>query len=454
MGRRVLVVTYFFPPMGGVGVQRTLQFIRHLPGSGWQPTVVATRGAAYRVTDDAQVRTLAPDLEVHRAVCVEPAGIRATARSVAGLFRGRSRDGPARGPGDPPAVGPGPGSSPRRWLNEAWRAWVATCFVPDEQMAWIPSAALTARGVHRRHNVEVIYSSAPPASAHLAAGLAKSLTGLPWVADFRDPWVGNTFAPARSPLRRRAEAWLERWVIGKADRVIFATPSLKARYEARYPRRARRFVTIPNGYDREELGPPPTPSTARSAGPFRLVYTGSVYGEHELRIFLDGLAIAVQRDPSLHERLRVEFVGWMSVPNHQLAMKSRGRLPLTVEGFVPRTESMRRLRDADAALLLLADGPDRDLFVGAKLFEYIGLDRQILAMAPLGDTRRILAELDWGIVCDPTPAAVADALGRVITTIPPARSVDRDGRFDRAQLAARLAEVLGEASGKARTRRD
>lgn len=443
MTRRVLVVSYYFPPAGGVGVQRTLKFVEHLPLAGWEPSVVAPRGAAYRVLDPEALGRLDPRLEVTRAPCIEPAGLRALARAGLSRLRG-GRGGPnaARS-----AAGPARAAAMPGWLNAAWAAWIDAVFVPDEQMMWVPAAAAAAADVHRRNPVDVVYSSAPPAATHLAAGLAAASAGVPWVADFRDPWVGNAFARPQSPARARLEAWMERWVVERAARIVFATPGLRARYARRYPARAGRFVVIPNGYDRGELGGgAPDMADASAERPFRLVYAGSVYGERELGTFLDGLAIAVERDPTLARRLRVEFIGWMSVPNQRRAEAAIDRMPETIQvrGFRPRSEALAAVRSADAALLLLADGPDRDLFVGGKLFEAIGLDRQVLAMAPEGDTRSILAELDWGVVVDPTPSAVADGLARLVASPPPRPPADPDGRYERRALAARLGEVFDE----------
>ena len=234
----------------------------------------------------------------------------------------------------------------------------------------------------------------------------------------------------------------------RADRVVFATPGLRSRYAERYPSRADRFVTITNGYDRAELGeaaPPPE----RAAGPFRLVYAGSVYGEHELRIFLDGLAQALERRPDLAHRLRVEFIGWMSIPNWRLAHERQASLGpvLKLAGFMAHAETLARVRAADAALTIIAAGPGRDVIIGSKLFEYIGLDRPVLAIVPPGDARLLLAELDWGVVADPEPGSVADALIRLVGAPSPSRRADPTGRYERSRLAARLAKVLTEAAG-------
>ena len=173
-GRRVLVVAYYFPPLGGVGVQRTLKFVEHLPAAGWDPVVLAPRGATYRVMDPSLLERLPSDLEVHRALCVEPATIRAAARHAVrrarrlvawGRVGATASSSAGAGADDLPR-----GIGPRRWLNASWRAWVRACFVPDEQMAWIPVAARAGARIDRRRPVQVLYSSSPPPLRTLPPG--------------------------------------------------------------------------------------------------------------------------------------------------------------------------------------------------------------------------------------------------------------------------------------------
>jgi len=111
-------------------------------------------------------------------------------------------------------------------------------------------------------------------------------------------------------------------------------------------------------------------------------------------------------------------------------------------GFVPRAEALASIAEADAALTLLGSGPGMAVFVGAKLYDYLALDRQVVAMVPPGDARDLLAELDWGIVADPEPDAVARALARLVDEPLPSRRADPEGRYDRARIAARLARLL------------
>jgi glycosyltransferase involved in cell wall biosynthesis len=446
--RRASIIAYYFPPLAGIGVQRTLKHVIYLPDAGWSPVVFAPRGAVYRLTDPASSADLSASLEVHRSFCYEPARLR---RTLGRLIR-RMRGLPA--PAELGAPPPGDarcasGSLAGSGLNRLWARVVRLLFFPDDQLLWTPFAVRSAISVQRRRPSQVLYSSSPPVTTHLIAGLVSRRTGTPWVADFRDPWIGNSFAAPLPGFQRQLQARLERWIVEQADRVVFATEGLARSYRTRYPSRAERFLTIPNGYDANELSRIQA-LPRQDDGTFRIVYSGSIYGDRELEILLDGLTLAIRRDPALRDRLRVELIGWMTEPNRRRAEAAMAILGpvLKVSGFVPRDEALARLRAADAGLMLLADGPERDVVVGGKLFEYLGLDRQVLAVMPRGDARAILKELAWGIVADPDAEGVADGLERLLSAPVPARAADPEGRYEGRRLAARLGEVFDQVAAE------
>jgi glycosyltransferase involved in cell wall biosynthesis len=342
-------------------------------------------------------------------------------------------------------------AGPRELLNAAWARIIPALFFPDEQLLWAPSAALVGWRAHRRQPVALLYSSAPPFSTHLAAGLLKGLIGMPWVADFRDPWIGNSFARPLGAPHRRLQTILERWIVSRADRSVFATGRLRDRYAARYPALAERFVVIPNGYDLADLAAARAASAPRdhSGGTFHhLVYAGSLYGADELALFLDGVELVLTRRPDLADRLRVEFIGWFNAENTALAARRLPTLDPVVRHveFMPRGEALARVAAADAGLHLMADAAGRDLVVGSKLYEYIGLDKPVLAVTPPGEARRLLEQLDWGVVADPTPEGVAAGLERIAEMPAPGRLADPERRFERRALAAELARLLDEVA--------
>ena len=331
--------------------------------------------------------------------------------------------------------------------NAVWGTIVPLVFFPDEEVLWLPGAVRAGVRAHQGRPVAAIFSSSPPITSHLAAGRVAKRIGVPWVADFRDPWIGNAFARPLPAPYRAIQRRLERSIVEGATRVVLATERMRVQYADRYPEQADRFVHLPNGYDLADLEAEPRGNgSPTETGAFRIVYAGSVYGERELTIFLDGVEVLLARRPELRTVLRVEFVGWLSAANEAIA---RHRLPsldpvVRHVGFVPRAEAIARQRSADAGLVLLSDIGDRSLFATSKLYEYLGLDLPVLAVVPQGEVRTILAELDWGVVADPTPDGVAGGIETIMTAARTDRRADPERRYERRSLAGRLAELLDE----------
>ena len=442
--RRALMITYHFPPVGGIGVERSLKHVTFLPGHGWQPVVVAPRNSGYRIVIPESLERIPAGTEVQRATTIEPAHVR---RAVAWLLGRRTPAGVATTRAAPSDAG-GSARGLRSAMNAAWAFAVPRIFFPDDQLLWVPGAIRAGRAAHARDRVHLVYSSSPPVSGHLAAAVLSDLLGIPWIADFRDPWIGNAFVPHMPAIHRWLQRHLERSIIVRADRVLFATSTWRDRYARRYPRHAERFVHVPNGYDPADLDVGQADQATDAAEAKTLIHAGSIYGERELSVFLDGLALALRRDPAMRDRLRVQFVGMLNPRNRVIAEARRSELHPVVSflDFRPRAEVIGMERAAHAGLILIADDPGRDADVNAKLYEYIGLDLPVLAIAPRGETRATLAELRWGVGVDPTPEAIAGGIADILERPRPDRRADPDGHYDRRSLTARLAGVFVEVT--------
>jgi glycosyltransferase involved in cell wall biosynthesis len=435
--QRVLMVLYHFPPLGGVSMPRAVRNVQYLPSDGWTPVVLTPRDAAWEPKDPSSVGMIPSGLEVIRTGSVEAGHLRPVVGRLRSSLRIRS----------PSPVRPPASSQIRSGVPSPGRVGLIRqrLFFPDDQVGWVPFAVLAALRAHRRDRFNAIFSTSFPISAHLVAGAFKRLTGIPWVAEFRDPWVGNALTTPLPWVQRQLQLKMERWIVQTADRVVCVTPRLTRMYQERYP--GVQVDTIPNGYDRSESV---TGTRPPDDGCFRLVYTGTLYRPAELEIFLTGLDLLLVQRPDLIEHLQVTFYGLMAdvckaVVDRQLSAAAM-RQVVRVAGFVPRHEALAAVAEADAALVLLAGGPGMDLFVGGKLYDYLGQDCQIFAMVPPGDARDVLSSLSWGVVADPNPEAVAAALRRLIELSAPARPADPTGRFDRVKLASMLAGELDAAS--------
>lgn len=456
--RTVLMVLYFFPPIGGISTSRNIRNVEHLPRYGWTPVVVTPAESAYGVDDPSLLDLIAPSVEVIRTRSVEAGHVRAWVMAAAYVFRlGRPRRArtPARRSrgGTTARAFRAAGTHEPDGLLFRLRRLV---FFPDDQIGWLPFALRAALRRHGAAPFDAVYSTASPITSHLVAGLLKRRTGIPWVAEFRDPWLGTALSRPIPWLHRRIKAKIERWIIRSADQVVFLAPSTARMYQERYPF-ASNFVVIPNGYDRSETT---ARSREREAGRrFRIVYTGLLFRPMELAVFLEGLDRLMTRRPELIDQLEVLFYGAVDPACQEIAGRALAneRLSRVVEfrGYVPRREALQAVADADAALVLLGAGPSMGVYIPGKLFDYLGQSRQILAMIPRGDAWDLLEELDWGVKAEPEPAEVERALERVMTLPPPTRPADPGGEYDRVVLAKRLAETLDAATkAAARARGD
>ena len=460
---RVLMILYEFPPLGGIGMSRNVRNVQYLPRHGWAPMVLTPKDASTGLVDADSLRLVPEGATIIRTRIVQPRHLHRAAVLTRAVF-GRARAAvpalrrlrpdvsrPTGGAGeasDDAGAGPGTHQDPPDLALRVRRLLL----FPDDAIGWVPFAVLGALMARRRVPYDVIFSTSHPVSAHLVAGVVQRITGLPWVAELRDPWLGNLLTDsvygARPWLHRRLQTKIERWIARTADRLVCVTPSLTEMYRRRYPEAT--VVTITNGYVRGEI--PEPVAVPRRPGRYRIVYTGTLDRPEELRLFLEGAQAALDRRPELANEVEVAFYGVVTDESRAVADRmQRSTLLAAVtsfHGFVPRRVALEALADADAGLVLLGPGPGMEIFVSGKLYDYIGQSKQVLAMVPPGDARDLLERLRWGVIADPEPGSVADAIERLLAAPPPVARADPEGRYDRAVLAGLLADTLSGARAR------
>lgn len=417
MVKRVLMLAFHFPPQrGSSGIQRTLKFVRHLPALGWQPLVLSAHPRAYESTGADQLGEIPDTVPVRRAFALD------SARHLA--VRGRY---------------PGLLALPDRWAS------------------WLLGAIPAGLAIVRRQRPDVIWSTYPIATAHLAALLLRRLTGLPWVADLRDPMIDDSHPSGR--LRRAAAAWIEARVVRHATRVVLTTPGALRSYRARYPATPpERFRLIENGYD-EESFTGLTPAPALPDTPFTLLHSGVIYpSERDPAPLFEALAALRARGllSSAGFRLRLR------APVHEAllrALAERHGLSDLVEilPHLPYREALAEMLAADGLLVLQASNCNDQ--VPAKLYEYLRARRPILALTdPAGDTAGLLRAhgIDTIARLDDS-AAIAAGLARFLELAAggraPSAPMERVRAAERRQRAAQLADLLDEVAPAAAGRR-
>lgn len=363
--RRALVVAYYFPPLGGGGVARTLKLVRALAEAGWHTTVVTVDDAHWTRAPELQ-REVPGATQVWRVLNPDWGRV---------AVRGGSTPAPGRG-----------------------RGWLGRLLMPDLHVGWSALATAVVSGVAAARAADVVYTTAPPYSAHLA-GLAARAFGMPWVADFRDAWTDNHDRQDFPAWRRRLELGLERAVLRRADRVVFCSEGARDRAVARMPELATRAQTILTGFDPRVFALKATPPSDR----LELVHAGSALldgrGDTLARL-LAALAAWARRRPEVTGTVRVRFIGGEPAIAERLARAGVAGW-VDVEPALPREGVGARLAAAHACLHLAPPGPLGGDNVSGKLFDAAGAGRPILSLAREGAVAKLVRGLGLGVVVAP-----------------------------------------------------
>jgi glycosyltransferase involved in cell wall biosynthesis len=376
--RSILLVSYAFPPSAQSGIHRICRLAKSLPHFGWRPVVLTVAARHHLLEDRDLVRSLPADLPVYRARSIE--------FSVVNRMTSDK------------AVGEGARDQKQSRLRPVLR-WLRSAFmVPDDKVGWTPFAVSMGRRLLKEERIDAIYSTSPYASSHLVALGIRAGRSIPWIADLRDPWTRNPFALRRPFLSRAIDRAMEALVFRQASRVTVTTDAQRAVHLEAHPRLGTsKVVTLLNGFDPDEF--PPLPAGREPGGKFVIAHVGNFYGYRVPDPFLDALALLLDSQPTLRNRLLVRFVG-SAEGNLAATVRSRGLDDVvSVEGFVGHRESLQVMQEADLLLLVIGDGPGNGLFIPAKLFEYLGAARPILALSPPeGAAARLLAPLEWAAI--------------------------------------------------------
>lgn len=352
--KRVLMIAYHFPPLAGSsGIQRTLRFVQHLPSFGWQAAVLTTHARAYERTSADLMTDVPAGTIVRRAFTLD------TARhlQVAGRYLG----------------------------------WTAR---PDRWISWRFDGVRQGMALIKQLKPDVIWSTYPIATAHLIASALHRKTGIPWVADFRDPMAQDDYPS--DPKTWRSFSEIEADAMANASRCVFTTPSAARMYQQRYPHAAERIAVIENGYDEESfaLVNPRSPRPDHDAGqarPLVLLHSGVVYATERDPTHLFAALGRLMRDGRLTPQgLRIRFRAAVNDDMlRNLAAAHGASAFIELCPAIPYREALTEMMSVDALLVLQASNCNAQ--IPAKIYEYLRARRPILCLTdPAGDTAGVL----------------------------------------------------------------
>jgi glycosyltransferase involved in cell wall biosynthesis len=420
MGRKILVIAYYFPPLGLSGVQRTVKFVKYLPRYGWEPTVLTVRPGGYFAFDESLLEDV-DTADVVRTRSLDPTRLFARSSSV---------------------------RVPENWHRRLVDVITGTIFIPDNKIGWLPFARRTAGGLMRNHKFDAVLSTAPPYTGHLVGSWLARRFGVPFVADFRDDWLENPRHMYPSAWHRRLHARLERNVLAASSAVVTINDVIAERLRCRLPADspANAVDVIEQGFDPDDFGtiedPVPT-----SPDTFRFLYAGVFYDAQRPDAFLEGLSRAIQARPELRDRVHADFVGL--VPKYFDSALARLKIEdmVTYHGYLPHDRVIQHIRSATVPWLTIGRRKGAESISTGKLFEYMGSRKPILGLVPEGAARDVLASYGAADIVDPDDVegvsiAIRSLFDRFVEGSLPAPEEAFVARFDRCNLTGRLAEIL------------
>jgi hypothetical protein len=377
--KKLLIITYYWPPAGGPGVQRWLKFVKYLPDFGIQPIVYIPENPTYPIIDENLVQEISEKAIILKQKIFEPYQL------ASFLSKNKTKK---------ISSGIIPNQKKQSFLDKAF-LWIrGNLFIPDARVFWVkPSVAYLEKYIVE-NNIDTIVTSGPPHSLHLIGLELKQKLDLKWFADFRDPWttIGYHKSLRLSRFAAKKHKALEHQVLNTADTIIVTSKTTKTEFEAitNQP-----IAVITNGYDTENVEKQTLDSK------FSLAHIGSFLSERNPLILWESLVELLNEIPDFKSHLEVKLIGAVSQEVLETISQFGLNTYLNNLGYVSHAEAIAHQRKSQVLLLIEIDSEDTKSIIPGKLFEYMVSNRPILAIGPKGsDFAEIITETKTGVFFD------------------------------------------------------
>ncbi len=377
--RRVLVITYYWPPSGGAGVQRWLKTIKYLREFGWEPVVYTPENPEAPVLDKSLLNDVPPDLEIIRRSIWEPysyykklVGLKSSEKINAGFLTEKKK--------------PGLAENISVWLR-------GNLFIPDARKFWIKPSIRYIINYLREHPVDAIVSTGPPHSMHLIALGVKKELGIPWLADFRDPWTGIDFYHLLklSGYADRKHHSKELKVLKRADAVVVISRSMEEEFKSIH---LRNYSVVTNGYDESDIQAIDPVQTDKK---FSIAHIGSIAPARNPKIFWSILSELVDENQDFAVKLEIKLVGKVDISVLESIAEAGLYGYLNRIDYLPHNFVIAQMQRSQVLLLLINQTPNAKGILTGKIFEYLAAQRPIISIGPSeGDAALILRETNSG----------------------------------------------------------
>jgi glycosyltransferase involved in cell wall biosynthesis len=431
--KRVLFISYAFPPVGGAGVQRVTKFVKYLPHQGWLPSVLTVANPSVPAWDPTLLKDIPAQTIIRRAETLEPGYKFKSAVSNTSF-------GPRDG-----------GGSVRRFIANASRRLAQLILQPDPQVLWLPDAIRQGKRMLGEISHAAIIASGPPFSAFLVGKALARHSGVPLILDYRDEWdLSSAYLEHKSAdrfsllLKRR----MQRSVLRAARAVLTTTKASAAAVEEIRKKSGgdAHVECFYNGFDPDDFAE--TTSETERSDFYRLVYVGTLWNLTSVAPLVEAVRRLAEHEPALISRLELVFAG-RRTPEQQQIVNNLKQLPCRIveHGYVAHENAISLMVSADVLCTLLSDLPGAGRVVPAKLFEYMATGRPILAIAPRGEMGDLLSEYPPSQLIVPADVVgiaryLATGLRKHLDGVPDSSNTSDISRYSRAGQTRQLAELL------------
>ncbi len=425
MLKRVLIITYYWPPSGGSGVQRWLKFAKYLPEAGWEPVIFTPENPDFDLQDESLEKEIPASLEVLKFPIWEPYQLFSKIKGKTKTHPGRLLEQKEKGVLEKIAI----------WMR-------ANLIVPDPRVFWAKPSVKFLTDLVKSGQFQAVITTGPPHSMHLIGRDLKRKTGITWIADFRDPWSQWEFLdtlPMTTLIRKKHEK-LEQTVLKEANAVMTISPTFQRDLEKLAHRKIR---LLTNGYDPTDIPLGFLPKK-KEAGKLHLVYSGIIDAIRNPIPLLEAIKAEFSEK---NEKVEMTFVGKVSEAVTKYVEGDDWINPrIHFAGYVSHQEVFEFYQKADALVLILTDTKNAQGNIPGKLFEYLATGIPVLALGdPKGDSAKILKDAGAGQVISHTDS---EGIKTRIRTLMEADSILSNStdleKYSRRNLSFQLAKILDE----------
>ncbi len=373
---KVLVIAYYYPPMGLSGVQRTLKFTKYLRKYNWDPTVLTTGEVGYFAHD----LSLLNEVEKNdiRVIRTESSDLNSLLKKFGTI------------------------KMPAEWIRRIFSRISKTFLIPDNKKNWSKRAYLKAKEILSQERFDIIYVSAPPFSSFASTAKLREEFDIPLIVDYRDLWLQNQFAFYPTKYHKIKHKKLEYKALRNSDHIIVVNRRIKEELLKVY-----KFLNfddisiITHGFDNEDFVNNPEEDREKRDRKIRMLHTGTFYEGITPLYFLKAFKKLTIEKPEIAQNFELHFTGYFRNENHKLARKLNLQDFIFDHGYLDHGDSIRKLKSADILWFMLPDSKNMDTVTVGKLFEYLGARKPILACVPEGISRKIAQEYGASFITSP-----------------------------------------------------